>query len=73
MKTNYPPRREQRCKNCFFSFELGKGAEGQALLECRRSAPPASSKRDVLDYTAYWPEVAILDWCGEWAPVEGQA
>lgn len=72
MTIPYPPRREQRCDNCFFSFELGKGDECRDVIECRRSAPPASSERNGLSYHAYWPEVVDFDWCGEWSPKEAQ-
>lgn len=48
------------CGNCRF-YQTAES-------ECRRYAPsPAEG-----DKKAHWPTVAMDDWCGEYAPREGQ-
>lgn len=69
MTNPYPPRREQRCENCFFSVDFCP----TDIIECRRSAPPASiGLAGTLSFAGKWPEVDALDWCGDWSPKEVQ-
>ena len=68
----YPPRREQCCGTCRYwqsehtddaqHFHEGQKAQGY----CRRHAPAL--------VTGDWlfPAIASTQWCGEWAPKEGQ-
>jgi hypothetical protein len=70
MKPPYPPRKEQRCGNCFYVVVYDKDITlGDEVYECRRKAPaPLTGAESDLD--AYWPDVASDCWCGEWAPQE---
>ncbi len=80
MTNPYPPRREQRCENCFFAVLYGLIGELDAedtqyceVIECRRCAPPASiGLAGTITFTCHWPEVDALDWCGDWSPKEAQ-
>lgn len=65
----YPPREEQRCENCYYSVfmpELGSVPEHR---ECRANAPVAS---DRYGNTAWWPQVAGGDWCGNWGRINDE-
>lgn len=74
MTNPYPPRREQRCENCFFAVPFdAEDTQDREVIECRRCAPPASiGLAGTITFTGYWPEVDALDWCGDWSPKEGQ-
>lgn len=72
MTNPYPPRREQRCDNCFFAVPFdAEDTQNREVIECRRSAPPALTGPRAT-FVGYWPEVDALDWCGDWSPKEGQ-
>jgi hypothetical protein len=61
------------CFTCRFSCSGDRDPES-STTDCRRRAPPAvilvnnnglgPNGGDI--YSAEWPSVGLLDWCGEW-------
>lgn len=58
---------EQRCEFCrYFQMTRDRRERG----ECRRGAPEIRFSTDEdgkLRHLGYWPQVAVRDWCGEFA------
>ena len=52
------------CETCQF-FELKYHGAGYG--ECRRNAPVPNALQ-VMDADASWPQVRLIDWCGERVP-----
>lgn len=53
---------KRECGNCRYFDVVGE----QAFGACRRRAPSPCRDDENLYPTAYWPEVASEEWCGEW-------
>lgn len=61
------PDPTRTCKGCLFWHSPDDGSAG----ECRRRTPlPWTKPEESEDYTrtAWWPNTAPDDWCGDWAP-----
>lgn len=61
------PDPARTCKGCLFWRPL----TGSDAGECRRHAPPPwtkSSESIDTTRTAWWPNTADDDWCGDWHP-----
>jgi hypothetical protein len=58
---------EQRCEFCRF-FQMTRDCRDSG--ECRRGAPEIRFSTDEegrIRHHGYWPQVAVRDWCGEFA------
>lgn len=63
MNSPYPHRSDQCCDNCCY----------YSNQQCHRHAPWPRTREYIPglpkgDFDAFWPEVAGIDWCGEWGP-----